>query len=170
MINQQVPRHARRPSRKSPVRRTVTPQRPVHPEEHVLRQVLGFRAVAREPVANVEYAARVAAHKFLPGRAFALERLLDQLGILLQASSAPSSRHLLGQYPQVGFSACQCMERKMHRKCSALAPSQPTVCLASYPLPPRLTTSSFFNRLIPIFFSPLHTAPSAPTPASSWHS
>jgi hypothetical protein len=69
----------------------------------------------------------VAAHKFLPGRAIALETLLDQLGILLQASSAPSSRHLLRQHPQVGFSACQCMERKMHRKCSRLrgSPNRP---------------------------------------------
>jgi len=31
----------------------------------------------------------VPTHKFLPGRAIALEALLDQLGILLQASLSP---------------------------------------------------------------------------------
>jgi hypothetical protein len=37
----------------------------------------------------------VAAHKFLPGRAIALEATLDQLGILLQAFLAPFSSNLL---------------------------------------------------------------------------
>src|SRR5713101_542653 len=162
MINQQVPRHARRPSRKSPVCRTVTPQRPVHPKEHVLRQVLGFRAVAREPIANVKYAARVAAHKFLPGRAFALETLLDQLGILLQASSAPSSRHLLRQYPQVGFSACHCMERKMHRKCSRLG-AVPTDRLAGILPAPAPTYNVFcYNPLELSCLSSLDATPRAP--------
>src|SRR5713101_4814844 len=64
--------------------RTVTPQSPVHAEENILRQVLGFRSVSREPVANVKNASAVTTHKFLPGRPVALEALLDQLGILLQ--------------------------------------------------------------------------------------
>jgi hypothetical protein len=85
------------------VRRAVTPQRPVYPKEHILRQVLGFRAVPREPVTDAINPARVTAHKFLPGRSFALETLLDQLGILLQAPSVPSPSHLLRQYPQVGY-------------------------------------------------------------------
>ena len=99
-------RHAGHPGGKAAVRGAVTCQRTVYPKEHVLRQILGFGAVSREPIADVEYATRVAAHKFLPGRAFALETLLDQLGILLQAPSAPSSRHLAGETPQV-VSACQ---------------------------------------------------------------
>jgi hypothetical protein len=37
----------------------------------------------------------VAAHKFLPGRAIALEATLDQLGILLQAFLASFSSNLL---------------------------------------------------------------------------
>ena len=49
-----------------------------------MRQVLGFRSVSREPVADVKDAPAVATHKFLPGRPVALEALLDQLGILLQ--------------------------------------------------------------------------------------
>src|SRR5271166_4019675 len=118
MVNQQIPRHTGDPGGKASVRRAVTPQCPEHSKEHILCQVLGFRAVAREPVTDVEDAARMATHKFLPGRAFALETLLDQLGILLQASLAPSSSHLLWQHPQVGISACHSMERKMHRKCS----------------------------------------------------
>src|SRR5229473_6014411 len=64
--------------------RTVTCQSPVHAEENILRQVLGFRSVSREPVANVKNASAVTTHKFLPGRPVALEALLDQLGILLQ--------------------------------------------------------------------------------------
>src|SRR5216684_1447083 len=64
--------------------RTITPQGPVYPQENILRQVLGFRSVSREPVANVKDAPRVPTHKFLPGRPVALEALLDQLGILLQ--------------------------------------------------------------------------------------
>src|ERR1700758_1296593 len=147
MINQQVARHARRPSRESTVRRAVTCQRPVYPKEHILRQVLGFRAVAREPVTDVKDATRMAAHKFLPGRAIALETLLDQLGILLQASSAPSSRHLLRQHPQVGFSACHCMERKMHRKCSRLW-AVPTDRLAGILPAPTLTYNSFHTNLL----------------------
>src|SRR5882757_11492028 len=142
MINQQVPRNAGCPGRKSSVRRTVTRQRSVDPKEHILRQVLGFRAIAREPVTDVKDATRMAAHKFLPGRAIALETLLDQLGILLQASSAPSSRHLLRQHPQVGFSACQCMERKMHRKCSRLG-AVPTDRLAGILPAPAQTYNVF---------------------------
>src|SRR5260370_7814024 len=76
--------------------RPITSQRPVNPQENILRQVLGFRSVSGEPVANVKHAPGVSAHKFLPGRPVALEALLDQLGILLQriftliASSAPT--------------------------------------------------------------------------------
>jgi hypothetical protein len=66
------------------MRRTITAQRAVYPEENILRQVLGFRSVPGEPVADVKDAPGMATHKFLPGRPVALEALLDQLGILLQ--------------------------------------------------------------------------------------
>src|SRR5579859_7177341 len=169
MINQQVSCDARRPGRKSPVRRAVTSQRSVYPEEHILRQVLGFRAVAREPVTDVVDAARMAAHKFLPGRAIALETLLDQLSILLQASSAPSSRHLLRQRPQVGFSACQCMERKMHRKCSRLG-AVPTDRLAVILPAPAPTYNSFYSNLLePNTRASLDAIPGTPYSACSWH-
>src|SRR6266852_7271496 len=77
-------RHAGHPSCESAMGRTVTSQSPIHTEENILRQVLGFRSVSREPVANVKDAPAVTAHKFFPGRPVALEALLDQLGILLQ--------------------------------------------------------------------------------------
>ena len=64
--------------------RTITAQSTVDPEENILRQVLGFRSVSGEPVADVKDAPGMATHKFLPGRPVALEALLDQLGILLQ--------------------------------------------------------------------------------------
>jgi hypothetical protein len=48
----------------------------------------------------------VPSHKFLPGRAVALEALLDQLGILLQASLAPYSEYLFKQNPHRAVSAC----------------------------------------------------------------
>src|SRR5260370_7597300 len=64
--------------------RTIACQCPVHSKENMLGQVLGFRSVSREPVANVKDASAVTTHKFLPGRPVALEALLDQLGILLQ--------------------------------------------------------------------------------------
>ena len=84
MVDQQVARHARHPSPKSAVRRTITRQRPVDPQEDILREVLCLCAIPREPIADIEDAARMAAHKLLPGRTVALEALLDQLGILLQ--------------------------------------------------------------------------------------
>ena len=56
----------------------------VDPDENILRKILGFRAVAGEPVADVKDAAVVPTHKFLPGRAISLEALLDQLDVLLQ--------------------------------------------------------------------------------------
>ena len=107
--------------------RTIAPQCAVDPQEHILRQVLGFRAVSGEPVANVKDAARVAAHKFLPGRPVALEALLDQLGILLQriislitcygarrvCESTPLWRGLLAVH--LGLPT---MERKLLSKCS----------------------------------------------------
>src|SRR5882762_7947399 len=84
MVNQQIARHARHPGCESAMGRTITPQSAVHPQENILREVLGFRPVPREPVADVKDASAVATHKFLPGRPVALEALLDQLGILLQ--------------------------------------------------------------------------------------
>src|SRR2546429_3171320 len=84
MVNQQIARHARHPGCKSTMGRTIAAQSAVHPEENILRQVLGLRSVSREPVADVKNAPAVATHKFLPGRPGALEALLDQLGILLQ--------------------------------------------------------------------------------------
>src|SRR5580700_6470915 len=73
--------------------RTIAPKSLIHPEENVLRQVFGFRAIAGKPVANVEDAARMTAHKFLPGRTVALEALLDQLGILLQRIISLETRY-----------------------------------------------------------------------------
>jgi len=64
--------------------RTITSECAVYPEENILRQILGFRSVSREPVADVKNTPAVTTHKFLPGRPVALEALLDQLGILLQ--------------------------------------------------------------------------------------
>src|SRR5262245_47373608 len=73
MIDQEVAGHAGHPGCKSAVRRAVAPERPVHPQEHILRQVLGFCPVAGKPIADVEDAARMATHKLLPGRAVSLE-------------------------------------------------------------------------------------------------
>ena len=84
MVDQQIARYACHPRCESAMSRPVASQRAIDPEENILRQVLGFRAVSGEPVANVKHAPAVSAHKFLPGRPVALEALLDQLGILLQ--------------------------------------------------------------------------------------
>jgi len=92
-----------------------------------LRQVLGFRSVSREPVADVKDAPAVATHKFLPDRPVALEALLDQLGILLQrifslmtcygarraCEPASLSKNRLAVH--LGLPT---MERKMLSKCS----------------------------------------------------
>src|SRR5499427_2968131 len=94
MVNQEIARYTRHPRCKAAMRRAVAGKRPVYPKEHILRQVLGFRSVAGKPVANVEYAARMATHKLLPGRAVSLEALLDQLGILLQRKSASHPQRL----------------------------------------------------------------------------
>jgi hypothetical protein len=84
MVNQQIARHAGHPCSETAMGRPITGQCTIDAEENILRQVLGFRAIAGEPVADVKDAARVATHKFLPGRPDALEALLDKLGILLQ--------------------------------------------------------------------------------------
>ena len=95
MVDQQIPCDTGHPRGKSSVCRAVTAESPVYPQENFLGNILGFGAVADEAVAHIENAARVAAHKFLPGRAIALEATLDQLGILLQAFLAPFSSNLL---------------------------------------------------------------------------
>jgi hypothetical protein len=84
MVDQQIARHASHPSREAAVRRPVAAERTIYAQEDILRQVFGFRPIARKPITNVEDPARMAAHKFLPGRPVALEALLDQLGVLLQ--------------------------------------------------------------------------------------
>src|SRR5260370_27849366 len=84
MVNQEIARHTGHPCSEPAMGGSVRAQSPVDPEEDVLRQVLGFGAIACEPVADVKDAARMATHKFLPGRPVALEALLDQLGVLLQ--------------------------------------------------------------------------------------
>src|SRR5215470_1615162 len=94
MVNQKIARHAGHPRGKTAVRRAIASERAVYPEEHILRQIFGLRPVARKPVTNVEYAARMATHKLLPGRAVSLEALLDQLGILLQRKSASHPQKL----------------------------------------------------------------------------
>jgi len=104
MIDKKVASHASHPSSKAAVRRSVTAKRPINPEKNILRQVLGFRAIADEPVTDVKDAARMATHKLLPGRANSLEALLDQLGILLQRKiSLESTRTSLGPTPVAIF-------------------------------------------------------------------
>jgi hypothetical protein len=92
-----------------------------------LRQILGFRSVSREPVADVKDAPAVATHKFLPGRPVALEALLDQLGILLQRIFSLINLLRCKACLRVGFSLISrlavhlglpTMERKMLPKCS----------------------------------------------------
>ena len=75
------------------MRGTIAPKSFVYSEEHVLRQVFGLCAIASKPVANVEDAARMTAHKFLPGRTVALKALLDQLGVLLQRIISLETRY-----------------------------------------------------------------------------
>src|SRR5712692_7888879 len=86
--------------------RTITPQGPVYPQENILRQVLGFRSVSREPVANVKDAPRVPTHKFLQGDGKACLRA----GFSLKSRLAA---HL----------GLPTMERKMLPKCSPRAQS-----------------------------------------------
>src|SRR6476646_1882229 len=93
MVDQEVARNAGHPRCKPPMRGSIAPKSLIHPEENFLRQVFGFRAIASKPVANVEDATRVTAHKFLPGRTVALEALLDQLGVLLQRIISLESRY-----------------------------------------------------------------------------
>src|SRR5260370_5370401 len=122
--------------------RPITSQRPVNPQENILRQVLGFRSVSGEPVANVKHAPGVSAHKFLPGRPVALEALLDQLGILLQrifsliacygARRASESATLSVAQLAVHL-GLPTMERKLPSKCSLwVRPLLRPFCPASY--------------------------------------
>src|SRR5580704_13361062 len=62
--------------------------RGIDAQENFLAQVLGFGGVAGEPVAQIENAPGVPPHKFLPGRPFAPETSLHQLGVGLQSSLA----------------------------------------------------------------------------------
>src|SRR6266481_6213737 len=132
MIDQQIARHARHPRRKPSVRRSIAPQSPVDPQENVLREVFRLRAIPREPIANVEDAARMAAHKLFPGRSVALEALLDQLGILLQRLISLESWYgdmrdyprSISRKPWAAISACHTMERKVPPKCSLRHPTR----------------------------------------------
>src|SRR6266568_5697347 len=123
--------------------RTITPQCPVNPEEHILRQVLGFRSVSGEPVANIKHAPGVSAHKFLPGRPVALEALLDQLGVLLQrivsliacyGARRASESATLSMASWQSISACQLWNANCPRNVPArLGPySDRPLCSASY--------------------------------------
>ncbi|HXE34419.1 MAG TPA: hypothetical protein VN087_10940, partial [Verrucomicrobiae bacterium] len=73
-----------------------------------------------KPVANVEDAARMTAHKFLPGRTVALEALLDQLGVLLQRIISLETRYGDQSAPKVAWSQLRpaTMERKLLSKSS----------------------------------------------------
>src|SRR5271155_578731 len=88
MIHQQIARDAGEPRRKRAESRPVARERAIDAQENFLAEVLGFGGIAGEPVAQVENAPRVAPHKFLPGRPFAPETSLHQLGVGLQSSLA----------------------------------------------------------------------------------
>ena len=120
MVDQQVARYAGHPCGKTAMRGTVAPKSLIHPEENILRQVFGFRAIAGEPVSDVEDAARMTAHKFLPGRTVALEALLDQLGVLLQRIISLETRYGDQFAPKAAWSQLRpaTMERKLLSKSS----------------------------------------------------
>ena len=102
------------------MRRSIAGHGAVNPEENILRKVFGFRAVAGKPIANVKDAARVTAHKFLPGRTVALEALLDQLGVLLQRIISLVTRYGDQFAPKAAWSQLRpaTMERKLLSKSS----------------------------------------------------
>ena len=92
-----------------------------------MRQILGFRSVSREAVADVKNAPAVTTHKFLPGRPVALEALLDQLGILLQrifslitcyGARRVCESALLSKSRLAAHLGLPTMERKMLSECS----------------------------------------------------
>ena len=85
IIHQQVARDAGQPRGECAVGRPVAGQGAIDAQKNFLAEVLGFRGVAGEPVAQVKNAPRVAPHKLLPGRPFAPEASLHQLGVGLQA-------------------------------------------------------------------------------------
>jgi hypothetical protein len=66
MIYQKISRNAGNPGAKRSVNIAVASQRFVNAQENFLREVFSFLPLIREPVAEVENASRVAAHKFLP--------------------------------------------------------------------------------------------------------
>ncbi len=120
VVDEKVARHAGHPSGKAAIGGTIAPNSFIHPEENLLRQVFGFRAIAGKPVANVEDAARMTAHKFLPGRTVALEALLDQLGVLLQRIISLETRYGDQFAPKAAWSQLRpaTMERKLLSKSS----------------------------------------------------
>src|SRR5258708_30102623 len=142
--------------------RTITPQCPVNPKEQILRQVLGFRSVSCEPVANIKHAPGVSAHKFLPGRPVALEALLDQLGVLLQrivsliacyGARRASESATLSVASLAVHLGLPTMERKLPSKCSrAVRPlPRPTVMLGILlSNPPRDKKIKYRGRACPV--------------------
>src|ERR1700734_4360608 len=88
IVHQQIPGDAGEPRRESSKRWFVARQRLVQAEKNLLAQVLGLRRIAGEPVAKVEHSPRMSPNGFLPGRPFAPETLLYQLGVGLQSSLA----------------------------------------------------------------------------------
>jgi len=129
MVDQEVARNAGHPGCEPAMGGSIAPKSLIHPEENFLRQVFGFRAIASKPVANVEDAARVTAHKFLPGRTVALEALLDQLGVLLQRIISLESRYGDQFDPKAAWGQLRpaTMERKLLSKSSLLSwPGRPS--------------------------------------------
>jgi hypothetical protein len=84
VVDQQIARHTRHPCGEGPLLCLELAQRAIQAQKHLLRHVFRLVPLAGESVANVIDPARVEPHEFFPGKAVALEALLDQLRIWLQ--------------------------------------------------------------------------------------
>jgi hypothetical protein len=86
MIYQKISRDACDPGAECSVNIAVASKRFVNAHENFLREVFSLLPLIGEAVAEVENAARVAPHKFLPSGAVTAKALLDQLSFWFQLS------------------------------------------------------------------------------------
>jgi hypothetical protein len=110
MIYQKISRNARNPGAECSVNIAVASKRFVNAHENFLRKVFSFLPLIGEAVAEVEYAARVASHKFLPCGDVTAQALLDQLSFWFQFSVCLASTVAFGLH---------LMERIYQQKSSA---------------------------------------------------
>src|SRR6185437_1342151 len=91
-------------------------QRPEHPQENLLRQVLRLGAAVGKPEAEPVHAARVHAHQFLPRGLIAAQTSRNQAEIGIQSSSGNYALAILNRQCRLNETALTSSENRYCRR------------------------------------------------------